>query len=401
MRGILVTSLLAGCMTDPAGNSCLWQPGSDGYCSSDDGGSGGPRKLYTYYHSPAAAAAPDVLVALARTKTDEPSQIELAAVGSVEPVPVLIEGEPLVDASDPRLAAIGDSAYLIWFNTVSRNYVGALVDADARIVSARAAFGALPGKLSTVAERFMLVHQVDAMGIVQASWIDRDGRRERFPTVVATGVDREGLIAVAGGESIGAIATRHVDGMLVITRVGNDGTVFTVNEVSFDGKVTKGNVVMRGDGGVLGVFAVQPKMGALTQWMVIVDKTGAQRVVPSPLPPLLAMVRGARGVLATTDTTPSNAYLLDDDGAVVPQFGLVVPRSYVAIATSDGFALVDNELSGVHLTRIADGEAQPAITVAEPSVEEVGCGCRSSSGGTSALFAGVLLILLRRRRGVQ
>lgn len=401
MRGILVATLLTGCMTDPAGNSCLWQPGSDGYCSTDDGGSSGPKKIFTYYHSPAAASAPDVMVAMARTRTDEAPQIQLATVRPGEspvPVPVTLAGEPLDDASDPRLAAIGSDAYLIWFDTITRGYVGALVDADGAIVGTRAQFGPLPGTLRTVAERFVLVHQPDTKAIVQASWIDRDGRRERFTTVVAAGVDRDGLIGVAGGESIAAIATRHVDGTLVITRVGNDGTVFTVDEIALDGKVTKGNLVVRGDGGVLGVFAVQPKTGAPANWVVVVDKTGATRVTRSTLPPLLAMVRGPRGVLATTDAATSSGLMLDDDGNLALAFELVVPRSNVAIATSDGFAVIDSEVSGVHLTRIAGGVAQPTITVAEPSVEEAGCGCRSSGGGTSVLFAGVLLLALRRRR---
>ena len=397
----MVLVLLTGCMTDPAGNTCAWQPGSDGYCSSDDGGSSAPKKLFTAYYSPAAAVAPDLLVAMTRSKTDEPPQIELAAVRPGElpvPVPVTISGEPLVGTSAPQLAAIGTSAYLTWVDANTRGSVGALVDADGTIVSARAHLGLRTGFLSTVAERFVFVHPPDAAGVVKASWIGLDGRFERSFIDVATDVEGSGLIDVAGGESIVAIATRHVDHTLAITRAGDDGTVFTVSEVVVDGKVTKGHIVVRADGGVLGVFEVQPAKGKPTRWTVIVDEIGATRVTPSTLPPLLALVRGPRSVLATTDETTSRGYMLDDDGIAVPSWDIVVPRSNEAIATSNGFAVLHTQQSGVKLTPIEDGVAQPAIMVADGGVEEAGCGCRSSGGGASAMFAGVLQLVVRRRR---
>lgn len=69
MRALVFLGLpvIAGCMTDINGDTCVWAPGSDGTCPSDTGGGGDPPPAYHTYTDPHILKLADERVVLARS----------------------------------------------------------------------------------------------------------------------------------------------------------------------------------------------------------------------------------------------------------------------------------------------------------------------------------------------
>ena len=400
MRAALIATLLAGCVTDPNGDTCAWRPGSDGFCPSDDGGgSSGPKYIETDYRGPTGAPfAGHVRVAMTRTRTEEPPQLETALVGpSTQPVhaPVLVDGEPLVDAERPQLAAIGQRTYLVWTDREDYQQRGALLTSSGSIIRPITELG--PGELHVVGERFVVVHPADRSGLVRASWIAVDGQLVDTTDVTA-GLDDPDLLDASGGDRFLAVATTSTSGALVISRVAPDGAIIDRIPIALTGKVLEGQIVPTIDGGVFGQFKVTTDDGVAMQ-LVIVDADATVAVMPSPLPPFEDLVRVPLGIVATTYHPPS-LHLLDDTGLEVGAPFSLANRAFVdVVPMPGGFSLVHKgPNAAIAVTPMPGGTPTPSIDVAYRSKEEAGCGCQSASPGSSAVFALALLGILRRRR---
>lgn len=402
MMRVACLLVLAGCMTDPNGDTCAWTPGNDGFCPSDSGGSSGSKKIHTRYHSPAAVPfAGHVRVAMTRSRTDEPTQIETALAGAGEPgvtEPVLLGGEPLVHAIVPQLAAVGQRTYLVWEDVAEGSrHRGALLAGDGSLVHPITELGARDGVLVVAGERFVFVHDADPEGVVFATWIDRDGHRVEKTELVHLDEDGE-LLDISGGDGFLALATANADRAVVISRIADDGTVIDRTPIPFDGKAWDGQVVATSDGGVLAQFRVVADQKSAVH-VVVVDADGTVTAVPSTLPQLADLVRVPLGIVAIA-YEPATIRVLDEAGAQRGEVHDFSGRGTLrAIATADGFAVLHAAPDvAIAVTQMPGGVPAGRIEVAHGSVEELGCGCRTANPGTSALFAVALLVVLRRRR---
>ena len=404
MRITLSLLLLAGCMTDPNGETCAWSPGNDGFCPSGGGGSSSNEKVTTYISPTGVGLSDHVRVAMTRTHTGEKPQIEsTAVVPGQEPnvAPILLDGEtPLVGSIGPQLAAIDDQVYLVW--TQAGGTFGAPLAPGATVRSDEILdLEARYGTLLRVAQRFLFVRPRDANGTVHGLWIGVDGRSQGT-IELATGVAFETLFDINADTGMIAIAylakVEAKPAELRFARIAADGTRIDNLVIPIDGYVVEAEVVPTADGGVLGVVRTTTMV-----FVARVSSHGDVLVSAANLPRVTQLVRGAAGNFALTVFDGGrDAYkegrVLDDDGKIIGgPFGLGLGIGGYAFATPDGFALVHATRDAAIATTTLNGSGPgPTIEVAYTTVDD-GCGCRTANSSTAGLLLLAGLLVLRRR----
>ena len=400
--------LLAGCMTDPNGDTCAWTPGNDGFCPSDSGGSK-PKHTISYLSGTGVGQADHVRVAMTRTETGERPHIETAAVfPGVEPehAPVLLDGEPMPGTIVPQLAAIGDGIYLAWADQYADVMVVAPLREGGTVIAEEIVnLGARTGALRRVGDRLLFVWLNEQTHELRGTWIDSDGRvvtTKLIATNVSAGVD------ISDDGEAGAITMMYptfdkttMKRGLAITRVAADGSFRETPVASFgerDG-FTYLEIVGTSDGGALALLGLVRESKTIPS-VLRLDPDGTPRVATTTVDAVIELVRNGDAVLALSPagTTRTQARVLDEDGTVRSGPFVLDAAAASAFAVAGGFALVhaSGDAPVVLTTLDPSGYPAPAVEIAQTEVD--GCGCRSTNGNTAGLFVIVGALVLRRRR---
>jgi MYXO-CTERM domain-containing protein len=405
--------LLAGCMTDPNGDTCVWAPGNDGFCPSDSGGSSGPKKIYTNYYSATGVAEGDLVrVAMTRSVTDEKPVIETVVLSGAAPEHrvVTLDGVEMAGSILPRLAAIGDRTYLAWFDEDVNATVGAPLHDSAVVGEEIVHLGPKGGVLRRLGDRFLYVVMADPAEI-RGTWIDRDGKLGEtivLATNVATTTSSPFELSDDGASGTIALLYGTLDKAtkqrgLVLARIAADGTHRDTTIATFaterDGVKPEMAAIATSDGGAFAIVTFVSENKA-TLSRVRVDPDGRLDIQPTTLS-VRELVRKDTMVLAiTTSQSQTLVSTLDEQGTLISgSFPVDVRGVGAAFATPRGFAMVHTMQNTPVAVTVVEGVPLLPITVAEDSVEEVdGCGCRSTNTPTAGLLVLVGALVLRRRR---
>lgn len=425
---LAVLLVATGCMTDPAGDSCIWAPGNDGYCPGDSSGGGSSGPEYHRYISAVAVPLGDELRVVMTGTENSGTGLEttIVAHGAAGPMmPVTLDGAALQKSIVPQLSAIDGKLYLAWSDTRSGGgQLGAMLRPDGSIdPSTITIFGRDYLYLRRVGHRHLLVSR-PAEGVIEGTFVEADGTLAETIEIAhdVAGETREMTHDSDGSLGMWAMAFYRStpDGhrsSLHVVRVMGDGRVLDPIELAS---------WTPGEDGASGGFslAVLPDRSVTVLMKQFWDRTPETHVFHIPqrsqLPadgsgitesvvPTLPVFREvvAHGehllgisTMATSDYHEhAQLHLLDRYGAVVgePTSVSIVdqPRAFV---TPSGFGLLqtDGDVSVTMVDR--EGRPGPATPIAETYELDSG-GCNASGARGSWLVLVALGLLVTRSGG--
>lgn len=429
----VLVATVTGCMTDPAGNSCPWVPGSDGYCPSDSSGGGSSGPDYHRYLSAVAVPVGDQLRVVMTGSDDGGTALETTVVtgGVAGPmVPVMLDGAPLTSAIVPQLSAIDGRVYLAWRDTRSGGgQLGAILRADGSIdPSTVALLGPDYLYLHRVGNRHLLVSRPSA-GLIEGTFVEADGTVAET-IEIASDVAGDTLAMTndpdgATGMWAMAFYRSSPDGQrssLHVVRVMADGRALDGDGIELaawtpgeDGATGGMSLAVLPDRSVFVVMKQYPKSASAQTHVVRVpqrsllpaDGSGITDTVVADLPVFRQVVAHGNTILGistlSTDDYREHAQLhvLDRYGAVVgTPMSVPLVTAPRAFTTPSGFGLLQTD-GDVSVTMV-DVRGLPGAATPIASTYELDGGCNAAAGRGSWLVLVALGLVVSRcggRRG--
>lgn len=416
----LLLAAVSACMTDAAGNSCPWVPGSDGSCPSHSSGGGGSGPEYHRYLSAVAVPVGDQLRVVMTGSEDGDTGLETTVVtgGAAGPMlPVMLDGVPLTSAIVPQLSAIDGRVYLAWRDTRSGGgQLGGILRADGSIdPSTVALLGPDYLALHRVGNRYLLVSR-PAEGLIEGTFVEADGTvaetieiaRDISGSTLEMTNDPDGatgLWAMAFYRSSpdGHRSSLHVARVMADGRMlDGDGIELAAWTAGEDGASGGMSLAVLPDRSVFVVMKQYRKTSSAETHVIRVpqrsqlpaDGSGITDTVVADLPVFRQLVAHGNSILGistlSTDDYREHAqlHLLNRYGAVVgTPVSVPLVNAPHAFTTPSGFGLLQTD-GDVSVTMVDDRGLPGAATPIASTYElDGGCNAAGSRGSWLVLVA--------------
>ncbi|HEY5924744.1 MAG TPA: hypothetical protein VIV11_23855 [Kofleriaceae bacterium] len=230
MRLALITPLvLAGCFTDPTGETCVWVPGGDGHCPGDSEGGGSGPQFHRYYGAAARGVGDQIRVVMTGRDDSADPIVETTTLYAgeqpVPPSPILDGTKPLV-GEFPQLSVVGDQAFMVWQTrdqSTATYQHGAPLLADGSL-GTRHDFGGVNATLRRVGNRHFI--RSSRSNEILGTWLRADGELDATTDLWAELQPTDIQAETGDADALYAMAFyNEARTELRIGRVAADGTV--------------------------------------------------------------------------------------------------------------------------------------------------------------------------------